>query len=69
MSTLVELEFIQQSLDFQDEFDKTEMNLYGLHDLNLTMEEFLAKSTEMAERKLRNENLKKAHQLDKERKN
>ena len=56
-STLVELEFIQQSLDFQDEFDKTQMNLYGLNDLNMTMEEFVAKSSEIASRKVRHEAL------------
>ena len=47
-STLVELEFIQQSLDFQDEFDKTQMHLYGLNDLNMTLEDFISKSTEIA---------------------
>ena len=60
MSTLVELEFIQQSLDFQDEFDKTQMNLYGLNDLNMTMEEFVAKSSEIASRKVRHEALLQA---------
>lgn len=66
ISTLVELEFIQQSLDFQDEFDKTQMNLYGLNDLNMTMEEFIAKSTEIASRKLRHESMQLATELEKQ---
>lgn len=66
MSTLVELEFIQQSLDFQDEFDKTQMNLYGLNDLNMTMEEFISKSSEIASRKLRHEAMQLASELEKE---
>ena len=66
MSTLVELEFIQQSLDFQDEFDKTQMNLYGLNDMNMTMNEFIAKSSEIASRKLRNEAMQQATDLEKE---
>ena len=66
LSTLVELEFIQQSLDFQDEFDKTQMNLYGLNDLNMTMEEFIAKSSEIASRKLRHEAMQHASDLEKE---
>ena len=41
LSTLVELEFIQQSLDFQDEFDKTQMHLWGLADLDMTLEDFV----------------------------
>ena len=65
MSTLVELEFIQQSLDFQDEFDKTQMNLYGLNDLNMTMEDFISRSTEIASRKLRNEAMQLATELEK----
>ena len=45
LSTLVELEFIQQSLDFQDEFDKTQMHLWGLHDLDMTLEDFVKNQT------------------------
>ena len=45
IATLVELEFIQQSLDFRDEFDKTQMHLFGLHDLDMTLEEFINKHT------------------------
>ena len=43
ISTLVELEFIQQSLDFQDEFDKHSLSLLGLNDLNLTYEDLMSK--------------------------
>ena len=39
ISTLVELDFIQQSLDFQDEYDKRQINLYGLNEVNLTLED------------------------------
>ena len=43
ISTLVELEFIQQSIDFQDEFDKHSFSLIGLNDLNITYEDLLQK--------------------------
>ena len=43
ISTLVELEFIQQSLDFQDEFDKHSFSLIGLNDLNITYEDLVQK--------------------------
>ena len=66
VSTLVELEFIQQSLDFQDEFDKTQMNLFGLNDLNMTLEEFIAKSSQIASRKLRHDAMQQATQLERE---
>ena len=36
------------------------MNLYGLNDLNMTMEEFISKSNEIATRKLKNESMKLA---------
>jgi hypothetical protein len=38
------LEFIQQSLDFQDEFDKHSLSLLGLSELNLTYEELMEKN-------------------------
>lgn len=43
VSTLVELEFIQQSLDFQDEYDKKNLHLFGINEINLTLDD-LAKS-------------------------
>ena len=64
-STLVELEFIQQSLDFQDEFDKTQMNLYGLNDLNMTLSDFINKSSEIAERMVNHEAMRNSNELDK----
>ena len=64
ISTLVELEFIQQSLDFQDEFDKSEMHLYGLNDLNMTLEEFVSKSSEIASRKVHHEALQQASEIE-----
>ena len=42
------------------------MNLYGLNDLNMTMEEFIAKSTEIASRKLRHESMQLATELEKQ---
>ena len=39
VSTLVELDFIQQSLDFQDEFDRRQIQLFGLNEVNLTLED------------------------------
>ena len=42
------------------------MNLYGLNDLNMTMEEFIANSTEIASRKLRHEAMQQASELEKE---
>ena len=44
ISTLVELEFIQQSLDFQDEVDKTKLHLFGLSDASLSMDDLAAKT-------------------------
>jgi len=41
VSTLVELDFIQQSLDYQDEYDRNHMKLYGLNEVNLTVEDLL----------------------------
>ena len=49
ISTLVELEFIQQSLDFQDEFDKHSLSLLGLNDLNLTYEDLIAKNKQIGQ--------------------
>jgi hypothetical protein len=40
------------------------MNLYGLNDLNMTLEEFIAKSSEIASRKLRHEAMMKATELE-----
>lgn len=40
------------------------MNLYGLNDLNMTLEEFIAKSSEIASRKLKHENMQRAAELD-----
>ena len=39
--SLVELEYIQQSLDNQDELDKHNTNLYGLNEANMSIEELL----------------------------
>ena len=44
VSTLTELEFVQQSLDFQDEFDKTKMHLFGLSETQFTLDELALKS-------------------------
>jgi len=44
VSTLTELEFVQQSLDFQDEFDKTKMHLFGLSETQFTLDELAQKS-------------------------
>lgn len=46
ISTLVELEFIQQSLDFQDEYDRHSLSLLGLNELNLTYEDLIAQNKE-----------------------
>ena len=43
-STLVELEFVQQSLDFQDEYDKTKMHLFGLSETQFSLDELTAKA-------------------------
>jgi len=40
------------------------MHLYGLNDLNMTLEEFLAKSSEIASRRLHHEALKQATDLE-----
>ena len=42
------------------------MNLFGLNDLNMTMEEFIAKSGEIASKKVRNDALLHATQLERE---
>ena len=41
--SLVELEYIQQSLDNQDEVDKHNTNLFGLSETNMSIEELLQK--------------------------
>ena len=42
------------------------MNLFGLNDLNMTMEEFIAKSSDIAAKKVRNDALLHATQLERE---
>lgn len=38
---LVELDFIQQSLDFQDEYDKKQLHLFGLNEVNLSLDDLM----------------------------
>ena len=40
------------------------MHLYGLNDLNMTLEDFISKSNEIAQRKLHHEALKQASELE-----
>ena len=40
------------------------MHLYGLNDLNMTLEEFLSKSQQIASRKLKNEALALGQKID-----
>lgn len=42
ISTLVEMEFMQQALDLQDEHDRNQIHLYGLNDTHFTIEDFMA---------------------------
>ncbi len=42
------------------------MHLYGLNDLNMTLEEFLAQSSEIASRKVRHEALEKANEFERD---
>ena len=41
IATLVELEFMQQSMDLQDEEDRHKIHLYGLNDTKFTIEDFM----------------------------
>ncbi len=41
ISTLVEIELMQQSLDLQDEIDRNQIQLIGLNDTNLSLGEVL----------------------------
>ena len=45
------------------------MHLYGLNDLNMTLEEFISKSTEIASRKIRHEAMLSAQDLSNEQMN
>ena len=40
------------------------MHLYGLNDLNMTLEDFIAKSSEIAARKVRHDALRSATELE-----
>lgn len=42
------------------------MHLYGLNDLNMNLEEFISKSSEIASRKVRHEALKQATDVERE---
>ena len=45
ISTLVELEFMQQSQDLQDEIDRQQIRLYALNDTQFTLDDLQFKAT------------------------
>jgi hypothetical protein len=44
ISSLVELEYIQQTLDIQEEQDKHGVSLFGLGEVNMTYQDLIQKS-------------------------